>query len=156
MLKLIWKTDSLEKTLKLGKIEGRRRRGWEDEIVGWHHWFNGHEFKQALGVDDGQGSLACCSLWGCNESAMTEQLNWNKSMQSTFSVEYWLWRFYSDFWFPRNRQGFGCKWLVNRLLPGQEVWERVWKQDKKNNLSEGVISVSPGSAWFFRGTAGCK
>ena len=48
----------------------------EDETVGWHHWFNGHEFEQAPGVGDGQGSLACCSPWGRRESDMTEQLNW--------------------------------------------------------------------------------
>ena len=47
----------------------------EDEIVGCHHRLNGHEFKQALGVGDGQGSLACCSAWVCNASDMTEQLN---------------------------------------------------------------------------------
>ena len=47
----------------------------EDEIVGWHHELNGHEFEQALGVVDGQGSLVCCSPWGCKESDMTEQLN---------------------------------------------------------------------------------
>ena len=39
----------------------------EDEMVGWHHRFNGHEFEQALGVGDGQGGLACCSPWGCKE-----------------------------------------------------------------------------------------
>ena len=43
----------------------------EDEMVGWHHWLNGHEFEQALGVGDGQGSLACFSPWGCKESDMT-------------------------------------------------------------------------------------
>ena len=47
----------------------------EDEMVGWHHWLNRHEFEQALGVSDGQGSLACCSPWGCKELDMTEQLN---------------------------------------------------------------------------------
>ena len=47
----------------------------EDELVGWHHWLNGHEFEQASGVGDGQGSLACCSVWGCKESDMTEPLN---------------------------------------------------------------------------------
>ena len=36
----------------------------EDEIVGWHHQFNGHKFEQALGDGEGQGSLACCSPWG--------------------------------------------------------------------------------------------
>ena len=42
---LMWRTDSLEKTLMLGKIEGRRKRGWQDEMVGWHHWLDGHEFE---------------------------------------------------------------------------------------------------------------
>ena len=69
---LLPRTDSLEKTLMLGKIEGKRRRGQEDEMVGWHHRLNGHEFEQALGVGDGQGGLACYSLWGCKESDTTE------------------------------------------------------------------------------------
>ena len=74
---LMWTADALEKTLKLGNIEGRRRRGrTEDEMVGWHHWLNGHEFEQALGVGDGQGGLACCSPWGCKGLYMTEWLNW--------------------------------------------------------------------------------
>ena len=55
---LIRRTDSFERTLMLGKIEGRRRRGWQ-RMVGWHHWLNGHEFKQAPGAGDGQGSLVC-------------------------------------------------------------------------------------------------
>ena len=48
----------------------------EDEMVGWHHQLNGHEFKQALGVGDRQGSLACCSPWGRKELDTIEQLNW--------------------------------------------------------------------------------
>ena len=60
---LMRRTNSLEKTLMLGKTEGRRRRGQtEDEMVGWHHRLDGHEFEQALGVGDGQESLVCCSL----------------------------------------------------------------------------------------------
>jgi len=50
----------------------------EDEMVGWHHLLNGHEFEQALGDGEGQGSLACCSPWGCKELDMTEQLSNNK------------------------------------------------------------------------------
>ena len=70
---LMQRTDSLEKTLMLGKIEGRSRRGTtEDEMVGWHHQLNGHEFEQAAGVGDGQGGLACCSPWGHKESDTTE------------------------------------------------------------------------------------
>ena len=48
----------------------------EDEIVGWNHRLNGHEFEQAMGVGDGQGNLACCSPWGGKESDTTEWLNW--------------------------------------------------------------------------------
>ena len=44
----------------------------EDEMVGWHCQFNGHEFEQTPEVGDGQGSLACCSLWVCKESDTTE------------------------------------------------------------------------------------
>ena len=55
---LMRRAHSLEKTLMLGKIEGRRRRMIEDEIVGWHHLLDGHEFEQAPGVGDRQGSAA--------------------------------------------------------------------------------------------------
>ena len=48
----------------------------EEEMVGWHHWLCGHEFEQAPGVGDGQGSLVCCSPWGSKESDTTERLNW--------------------------------------------------------------------------------
>ena len=47
----------------------------EDEMVQWHHSLIGHEFGQALGVSDGQGSLVYCSPWGCKELGMTELLN---------------------------------------------------------------------------------
>ena len=47
----------------------------EDEMVGWHYRLNRHDFEQALEVGDGQGSLACCSLWGHKEADTTEQLN---------------------------------------------------------------------------------
>ena len=47
----------------------------EDGMAGWHLRLNGHEFEQAVGVDDGQGSLACCSPWDYKELEMTERLN---------------------------------------------------------------------------------
>ena len=50
----------------------------EDRMVGWHHQLDGHEFEQAPGVGDGQGSLVCGSPWGCKESGTTERLNNNK------------------------------------------------------------------------------
>ena len=70
-------TDSLEKTLDIGKDWRWEEKGTtEDEMVEWHHWLDGQEFEQALGVGDGQGSLACCSPWGHEELDMTERLNW--------------------------------------------------------------------------------
>ena len=67
----------LKKDPNAGKYWRREKKGTiEDEIVGWHHWFDGHEFEQAPGVGDGQGSLACCSPWGCKELDTTEWLNW--------------------------------------------------------------------------------
>ena len=51
----------IEKDPDAGKDWGQEKGTTEDEMVGWHHWLNGHEFEQALGFGDGQGSLACCS-----------------------------------------------------------------------------------------------
>ena len=66
----------------LGKIEGKKRRGQQgDEMVGWHHQLNGHEFEQALEDGEGQGSLACCSPWDHKELDTTEQLNNNSNNQ---------------------------------------------------------------------------
>ena len=67
---LMQRTDSLEKTLMLEKIEDRRR-GRQNKLVGWHHQLDGHEFEQTPGVSDGQGGLACCVPWGRKELNMT-------------------------------------------------------------------------------------
>ena len=73
---LIRRTDSLEKSMMRGKIEGRRRRGRQRmRCIGWHHRLDGQEFEQALGVGDGQEGLACCSPWGRKESDTTKRLN---------------------------------------------------------------------------------
>ena len=70
---LIWKD------LDAGKDWGQEEKGMtEDEMVGWHHWLDGHGFGWTLGIGDGQGGLACCSSWGRKESDMTEQLNWTE------------------------------------------------------------------------------
>ena len=71
---LMQRAYSLEKTLMLEKTEDRRERGMmEDEMVGWHHRLNGHEFEQALGDGEGQGSLPYYSPWGHKELDRTEQ-----------------------------------------------------------------------------------
>ena len=70
---LMRRVDSLEKTLMLGGIGGRRRRGLQR--MRWLDGIDGHDFECTPGVSDGQGGLACCNSWGRKESDMTEQLN---------------------------------------------------------------------------------
>ena len=75
---LMGRTDSLGKTLMLGKIEGWRRR--RQQRIRWFggHRFDGPEFEKAPGVGDGWDSLAYCSLWSLKELDTTEQLNWSE------------------------------------------------------------------------------
>ena len=73
---LMGRADSFEKTLMLGGIGGRRRRGWQDEMAGWHHQLDGHEFESALGVGDAQGGLACCGPWGQRANTWAAELTW--------------------------------------------------------------------------------
>ena len=86
---LMWRADTYEKTLMLGKIEGRRRRGMtEDEMVGWHHWLNGHGYVWGLGVGDGKGGLEYCGSWGRRvEHDWATELNrkWLTSQCASFS-----------------------------------------------------------------------
>ena len=75
---LMRRVDLLEKDTEAGKDQWQEEKGTtKDEMVGWLHWLNGHEFEQAPGEDEGQGSLVCCSPWGHKESDMTERLNNN-------------------------------------------------------------------------------
>ena len=72
---LMRRVDSLEKT-DAGRDWGQEEKGTtEDEMVGWHHRLDGHEFEHTLRVGDGQGGLACCDSWGRKESDTTERLN---------------------------------------------------------------------------------
>ena len=92
MLKLkLWLSDLKNRLIgkdpDAGKDWRQEEKGMaEDEMVGWHHRFNGHEFEQALGVGDGQWSLVWCSSCGHKELGMTEQMNWIKYSGYTFSL----------------------------------------------------------------------
>ena len=90
---ILWSPDA--KSQLTGK-DPNARKDWrqeenevtEDEMVGWHHWLDGHEFEQAPGDGEGQGSLACCSSWGNKESDMIEWLNKNeKQLSRKFSYK---------------------------------------------------------------------
>ena len=88
---ILWPTDSknwlIWKDPDAGKGWRQEEEGrTEDEMVGWHHQLNGHEFEQALGVGDGQGSLVCCTPWGRKELDMTERLNWTENVPGKYAV----------------------------------------------------------------------
>ena len=81
---ILWPPDVknrlIEKDPDAEKDWGQEKKGvTEDEIVGWHHWLDRHEFEQTPGAGEGQGSLACCYPWGCKDSNMTEQLKNNNN-----------------------------------------------------------------------------
>ena len=78
---ILWPPDVknwlVRKDPEAGKGWRQEEKGMtENEMVRWHHQLNGHEFEQALGIGDGQGSLACCNPWGGKELDTTEWLNW--------------------------------------------------------------------------------
>ena len=78
---LMWRDDSLEKTLMLGVIGARGEGTTEDEMAGWHHWLDGRESEWTPEVGDGQGGLVCCDSWGRKESDTTSdwnELNWTE------------------------------------------------------------------------------
>ena len=71
-----------------GKDWKREEKGMTgDEMVGWHHWLNGHDYEQAPGFGDEQGGLACCDSWGCKESDMTVWLIWSESNLKAFAQQ---------------------------------------------------------------------
>ena len=86
---ILWTPDTkswlIGKDPDAGKDWRQEKGTTEDNMIGWYHWFNGHEFEQTLGDGKGQGNLLCCSPWGHKESDMTEWLNnssWDQSVKS--------------------------------------------------------------------------
>ena len=84
---ILWPPDGknwlIGKDLHARKDSRQEKKGMtEDEMSGWHHWLNGHEYEQVPEDGEGQGSLMCCSPWGCKESDITEWLNNNKIIET--------------------------------------------------------------------------
>ena len=88
-----------------GKDWGQEEKGMtEDEMVGWHHWLDGHEFEQAPGVGDGQGGLACCSPWGCRvRHDWVTDLTWSGPLRPL----------HHDFSAAQALRGQGCSALIS-------------------------------------------
>ena len=111
---ILWPPDMkswlIGKDPMLGKVERTRRRRTEDEVVGWHHWFNAPELKQTPGSSEGQGSLAGCSPWGRKESDMTERLN-SHNVTTLWDSKYCIIRLIFWFWF-----WLSCNLIHNNLF----------------------------------------
>ena len=89
---LMWKSWLIWKDPDAGRDWGQEEKGTtEDEMVGWHHWLNGHEFGWTLGVGDGQGGLACSSPWDRKELDTTEQLNWTENGGTVCAKDWIIW-----------------------------------------------------------------
>ena len=89
---ILWPPDAknwlIGKDPDAGKDWGQEKK-WvtEDEMVGWHHWLNGHEFEKTPKDSEGQESLVCCSPWGCKESDTTEWTDWEQSKKQRLSSQ---------------------------------------------------------------------
>ena len=136
---ILWLSDVknwlIGKGLDAGKCWRQEEKGMtEDEMVGWHHRLNGHEFEQTPGDTEGQGSLACCSTWGCKESDRTQWLNNNNILAGLI----WegLWDFFGRndakaetliLWPPDAKNWLiGRLWCWERLKAGGEGDDRGW------------------------------
>ena len=163
---LLQRANLLEKTLMLGKTEGKRRRGWQRmRGVEWHHWLKGHEFEQALGNSEGQGSLACCSPWVTK--SRTWLSNWTTTTRVTTTVllgrgerrakhfeNYKKSLQKSRVRSGRERQTRSLEWWWNPSSMGLEkaelretyfsfLWQRGWW----NNAEKEGAPLSDGGSW---------
>ena len=119
---ILWPPDAknwfIWKDADAGKDWRREEKGTtEDEMVGWHHGLNGHEFEEAPGVGDGQGSLACCSPWGRKDSNTTEKPNWTELMHifGAYLVAHMV----------KNLPALQETWV--RSLVRKIPWKREWQ-----------------------------
>ena len=142
--RLMWRADSLENTPMLGEIEGRKRKGWQGEMVGWHHQLNGYEFEQTAWDGEGQGSLACCSPWGlrvgCDWSDWTRATMNDKVPCKSQSV--WAWILLSAY---QKVHKANLKLSEEKLQLEKEwcgLWERLSILQSQNYSLVDQISLS--------------
>ena len=120
-----------------GRIWGQEEKGrTEDEMAGWHHRLDGHEFEWTLGVGYGQGGLVCCDSWGCKESDTTEQLNWTElplyKWQAKTQYKDSLWNIH---WKPSTKYEHNIKSMF--LLQSGKItkWNFFFPQECKTDLT---------------------
>ena len=106
-----------------GRDWGQEEKGTtDDEVAGWHHRLDGHEFGWIPGVGDGQAGLACCSSWGLKESDMTQRPNWTEISFVHFQI-----LDYFPFWRHRHL------WIVQEMYRGPYDWCEEERSHKKQS-----------------------
>ena len=146
---LMQRANSLEKTLMLGKTEGKRRRRWQNEMLGWHHWLNGHEFEQAPGVGDTgkPGKLQSMGLQRVRHNWVTE-LNWysggdewiletRSGRQSAWNYGWKLVTLHSGWWpkpIPRRRNSRSLSSSLRRPYKKLRKEEELKAKDKGKDI----------------------
>ena len=152
---LMGRTDSLEKNPDAGKDWGQEEKGMtEDEIVEWHHWLDGHEFEQALGDGEGQGSLVCCNPWvyrvghdwsDLEAAAAADSVLKGREITSLArgpysqsygfsSIYVWMWELdHKERWAPKN----WCFWTVvlKKTLESPLICKEIKPVNPKGNQS---------------------
>ena len=155
-------TEMLSERLKGGREDWRwEEKGMtEGEMVGWHHWLNGHECELTPGVNNGQGSLACCSPWGHKESwtqlSDWTELNWTEGSSMSFHsliahffltlIFHWAPRWHSGkeftYQFKRHRRRGFNPWA--RKIPWRGKWQPtpVFSSEKFHG-QKSLVGYSP-------------
>ena len=109
-----------------GRDWGQEEKGTtQDEMAGWHHQLNAHEFEWTPGVGDGQGGLACCDSWGHKESDTTEPLNWTEQIANSMDMS------------------LRKLWVI---VKGREAWHAVvhWVAKSQTQFSDWTTKARPG------------
>ena len=118
---IFWSPDAKSQFIRktdAGKDWRQEEKGaTDDEIVGGHHWLNGHEFEHTLGDSEGQGGLACCSPWVCKESDVTSQLDNNNQEMVVHT---------------KVCKKTGVQWAVNEVYSGETVCIQVLRSPRRH------------------------
>ena len=157
---LIWKDPDT------GKDWGQEEKGMtEDEMAGWHHWLNGHEFGWTLGVGDGQGGLACCSSWSRKELDTTERLNWTELNVNKFCtslipskkkiINFWKRSKKKIKWQKRELQGPLPPWVRGGGGAGglvKDSQNQAWHNSGKKNFYSNQGNTKSKIRWLKHGS----